>query len=38
MISEEDIKKLGIQIGEVGGSFMTVNITYEGQVIKTVEV
>ena len=38
MIPQEDIDKLDVHIKEVGGGWFTVDITYDGKVIKTVEI
>jgi len=38
MITEEDIKKLGVNVIEVTGVGITVDITYDGEPIKRVEI
>jgi hypothetical protein len=38
MISQEDIDKLNVHVKEVCGGWYTVEITYDGKVIKTVEI
>jgi hypothetical protein len=38
MITEEDIKKLEVNVREVTGAGTTVDITYDGKPIKRVEI
>jgi hypothetical protein len=37
MLSEDDIKKLDVSIKEVCSGWFTIDITYNGKVIKTVD-
>ena len=38
MIAKEDIDKLDVRIKESCGGWYTIEITYDGQAIKTVEI
>jgi hypothetical protein len=37
MLSEDDIKKLDVSIKEVCSGWFTIDITYNGKVIKTID-
>lgn len=37
MLSDDDIKKLDVRIKEVCSGWFTIDITYNGKVIKTVD-
>ena len=37
MLTQEDIKKLDVSIKEVCGGWFTLDITYDGKTIKTLE-
>lgn len=38
MITKEDIDKLNVRVKEACGGWYTIEITHDGQVIKTVEI
>lgn len=38
MLNPEDIDKLNVRVKEVCGGWYTIEITYDGKVIKTLEI